>query len=99
MKNGLTLWDELCYRYDSGVQQVREYQKVWDKLESEIDSQRFAEVQSRLRIQARDAVWWKDAILLYFQTYSQMPIPYEIERPVHELDELKKIKLDMKHHN
>lgn len=99
MKNGRTLWDELCYRYDSGVQQVREYQKVWDKLESEIDSQRFAEVESRLRIQARDAVWWKDAILLYFQTYSQMPIPYEIERPVHELDDLKKIKLDMKHHN
>jgi alpha-glucuronidase len=99
MKNGLTLWDELCYRFDSGVQQVREYQKVWDKLESEIDSQRFAEVQSRLRIQARDAVWWKDAILLYFQTYSDMPIPYEIERPVHELDDLKKIKLDMKHHN
>ena len=99
MKNGRTLWDELCYRYDSGVQQVREYQKMWDNLESEIDSQRFAEVQSRLRIQARDAVWWKDAILLYFQTYSQMPIPYEIERPVHELDDLKKIKLDMKHHN
>ncbi|NCB69773.1 MAG: alpha-glucuronidase [Bacteroidia bacterium] len=99
MKNGRTLWDELCYRYDSGVQQVREYQKVWDKLESEIDSQRFVEVQSRLRIQARDAVWWKDAILLYFQTYSQMPIPYEIERPVHELDDLKKFKLDMKHHN
>ncbi len=99
MKNGRTLWDELCYRYDSGVQQVREYQKVWDKLESEIDSQRFVEVQSRLRIQARDAVWWKDAILLYFQTYSQMSIPYEIERPVHELDDLKKFKLDMKHHN
>jgi len=99
MKNGRILWDELCYRYDSGVQQVREYQKVWDKLENQIDPQRFAEVQSRLRIQARDAVWWKDAILLYFQTYSEMPIPYEIERPVHELDELKKIKLDMKHHN
>lgn len=99
MKNGRILWDELCYRYDSGVQQVREYQKVWDKLENQIDSQRFAEVQSRLRIQARDAVWWKDAILMYFQTYSDMPIPYEIERPVHELDDLKKIKLDMKHHN
>jgi alpha-glucuronidase len=99
MKNGRTLWDELCYRYDSGVQQVREYQKVWGKLENQIDPQRFAEVQSKLRIQARDAVWWKDAILLYFQTYSDMPIPYEIERPVHELDDLKKIKLDMKHHN
>ena len=99
MKNGRTLWDELCYRYDGGVQQVRAYQKVWDKLESQIDPQRFRHVQSRLRTQSRDAVWWKDAILLYFQTYSGMPIPYDIERPVHELDDLKKIKLDMKHHN
>jgi alpha-glucuronidase len=99
MKNGRTLWDELCYRYDGGVQQVRAYQKVWDKIESQIDPQRFRHVQSRLRIQSRDAVWWKDAILLYFQTYSGMPIPYDIERPVHELDDLKKIKLDMRHHN
>ncbi len=99
MKSGRTLWDELCYKYDNGVQQVREYQKIWDKAEPFIDSQRFKEVQSKLRIQARDAVWWKDAILLYFQTYSGMPIPYDIERPVHELQDLKKIKLNMGHHN
>lgn len=99
MKSGRTLWDELCYKYDSGVQTVKEYQKVWDKLEPFVDEQRFKEVQSRLKIQARDAVWWKDACLLYFQTYSKQPIPYDIERPVWELDDLKKIKLDMKHHN
>ncbi|WP_373732902.1 alpha-glucuronidase, partial [Bacteroides heparinolyticus] len=28
MKSGRTLWDELCHRYDSGVQQVREFQKT-----------------------------------------------------------------------
>lgn len=99
MQSGRTLWNELCYKYDSGVKQVREYQKVWDGLESVIDAQRFKEVQSKLRIQARDAVWWKDACLLYFQTFSKQPIPYEIERPVHELEDLKKIKLNMKHHN
>jgi alpha-glucuronidase len=99
LKNGRTLWEELCYKYDHGVQQVREYQKIWDKCEPFIDSQRVKEVQSKLRIQARDAVWWKDACLLYFQTYSNTPIPYDIERPVHELEALKKIKLDMKHHN
>ncbi len=99
MKSGRTLWDELCYKYDGGVQQVREYQKEWDKLESFVDTQRFGEVQSKLRIQARDAVWWKDACLLYFQTFSKKPIPYDIERPVHELEELKKIKLELKHHN
>jgi alpha-glucuronidase len=68
-------------------------------MEEYVDEQRFREIQSKLRIQARDAVWWKDACLLYFQTFSKRQIPYDIERPVHELEDLKKIKLDMKHHN
>lgn len=99
MQNRRTLWEEMCYRYDGGVQQVRTFQKVWDRMEPYVDSERFRHVQSRLRIQSRDAVWWKDACLLYFQTFSGMPIPYDIERPVHELEELKQIKLDLKHHN
>lgn len=99
MKIGKTMWDELCYKYDSGVQDVKKFQRTWDKMEQYIDKQRFCEVQSKLKIQAKDAIWWKDACLLYFQTFSQRPIPYDIERPVHELEDLKKIKLDMKHHN
>ena len=99
MKNGKSLWDELCYTYDSGVQRARELQKKWDIVENSIDAERFKHVQSKLKIQALDAVWWKDACLLYFQTFSNKPIPYDIERPVHELEELMKIKLDMKHHN
>lgn len=99
MKNGKTLWDELCYTYDSGVKKVRDYQKTWDRMEPYIDKQRFADVQSKLKIQSKDAVWWKDACLLYFQTFSKKSIPYDIERPVHELEDLKKIKLDMGHHN
>jgi len=99
MKDGKTLWDELCYTYDSGVKKVRDYQKIWDRVEPYIDKERFADVQSKLRIQSRDAVWWKDACLLYFQTFSKKPIPYDIERPVHELEDMKKIKLDMGHHN
>jgi len=99
MKDGKNLWDELCYTYDSGVKKVRDYQKIWDRMEPYLDKERFSDVQSRLRIQSKDAVWWKDACLLYFQTFSQKPIPYDIERPVHELEDLKKIKLNMGHHN
>lgn len=99
MNDGKTMWDALCYKYNSGVQQVREYQKVWDRMEQYVDSRRFEEVQSKLKIQARDAVWWRDACLLYFQTFSKKPIPYDLERPIYELDDLMKIKLDMKHHN
>lgn len=99
MNDGKTMWDTLCYKYNSGVQQVREYQKVWDRMEQYVDSRRLEEVQSKLKIQARDAVWWRDACLLYFQTFSKKPIPYDLERPIYELDDLMKIKLDMKHHN
>lgn len=93
MKSGRTLWDELCFKYDFGVQQARNFQKVWDNMEKYVDKDRFREVQSKLKLQARDAVWWKDAYLLYFQEFSGLPVPYEIERPVHELEEMKNFKL------
>lgn len=93
MKSGRTLWDELCFKYNNGVQQTHHFQQVWDRVEKYVDQRRFNEVQSKLKIQARDAVWWKDACLLYFQGFSGMPIPYEIERPVHELQDMKDFKL------
>ena len=99
MNSGNTLWSELCFRYDHGVQKVRAFQKVWDRMERYIDRSRFSAVQAKLRIQTRDAVWWKDACLQYFKCFSRQPIPYELERPIHNLEELKKIKLPMGHHN
>jgi alpha-glucuronidase len=91
MKNGRTLWDEICFRYDGGLSAVREYQKVWDRMQPYVDGHRFGAVQRKLMIQARDAIWWKEACLLYFQTFSRMPIPYEIERPVNTFEEVKKM--------
>ncbi|KAA6300047.1 MAG: Extracellular xylan exo-alpha-(1-_2)-glucuronosidase [Candidatus Ordinivivax streblomastigis] len=95
MKSGRTLWDELCYTYDRGVQQARILQKIWDELEPYMDAERFREVQSKFKIQTRDAVWWKDGCLLYFQEFSKRPIPYDIERPVHELDKLKSFRMEI----
>jgi len=99
LKNGRTLWDELCYKYDEGVNQARGFQKIWDRMEKYVDKNRFVEVQYKLKEQTKDAIWWKDGCLLYFQTYSKRPIPYELERPVHDLEELKKIKLNMTNTN
>jgi alpha-glucuronidase len=96
MKSGKTLWNEICYHYDSGLQQVREFQKVWDKAQPYVDSERFSQVQSKLREQCSNAQVWKDACLLYFQRFSNKPIPFDIERPVNNLDEL--IKNDLKKH-
>ncbi len=94
MKSGRTLWDELCYKYDSGVQQVRGFQKIWDKAGMYIDTARFKAVQRKLRLEAMNAQLWKDACLLYFQQFSKMPIPYELERPMYNLDDI--IKNDMR---
>ena len=94
MKSGHTLWDEMCFHYDTGLQQVRQFQKVWDKIESYIDQERFYHVQGKLREQCRNAQIWKDACLLYFQQFSRRPIPYDIERPVNDLEDL--IQADMK---
>ncbi len=88
MKSGRTLWDEMCYRYDTGVKQVREFQKVWDKVQPYVDSERFTLVQSKLRQQCLNAQLWKDACLLYFQQFSRKPIPYYIERPMHDLEDI-----------
>lgn len=88
MKSGRTLWDEMGYHYETGVQQVRQFQQVWDKAESYVDSTRFNEVQRKLRSQSTNAVLWKDACLLYFQQFSHLPIPYDIERPINNLDEM-----------
>ncbi|MFO7370060.1 MAG: alpha-glucuronidase [Bacteroidales bacterium] len=99
MKSGRTLWDELCWHYEDGLLEVRDFQKVWDRAEPYVDAQRFAGVQSKLRRQYRDAQIWKDACLLYFQQHSRMPIPYDIERPVNDLEDLMKIRLGWGHHN
>ena len=93
LPTGRTLWEELCHRYSRGVDKARDFQKVWDSVEPYVDAERFADVQSKLKIQTHDAQWWKDACLLYFQTFSKLPFPAGMERPVYELDALKQVQL------
>ena len=88
MKSGRTFWDELCHQYDEGVHEARRFLTIWDAMQPYVDAQRFSEVQRKLRIQARDAEWWRDACLLYFQTFSHRLIPQDMEHPVHNLEEM-----------
>jgi alpha-glucuronidase len=85
LSSGRTLWDELVHRYSAGVDSVRAMQREWRSVRASIDSERFAEVDSFLSIQAREARWWRDAALSYFQTFSRMPIPAGYEQPEHPL--------------
>lgn len=86
MKSGRTLWDELVHKYYEGVEEVRSMQREWDKLESFIDAERFAQIKALLKIQERDAIIWRDSCVLYFQTFSGKSIPAGYEKPKHDLE-------------
>ena len=93
MKSDRTFWDELCHKYDDGVHEARRFLAIWDAIQPYVDAQRFEEMQRKLRIQARDSEWWRDACLLYFQTFSKRPIPQDVEHPVHNLDEMMRFRI------
>ena len=93
LRSGRSLWDELCYKYQKGVDEVRAFQQIWKDMRPYVDAERYQAVAERLDIQARDAVWWKDACLEYFRTFSKKKYPEGVEPPVFTLKELKKVKL------
>ncbi len=92
LSSGRNLWQELCYKYYSGVDTVRRMQHTWQQMKPYIDSERFEQVSMLLAIQEKEAVWWRNACLLYFQTFSRMPIPKGYEQPDHTLEYYKALK-------
>lgn len=92
LKNGESLWNALAYKYQEGVNQVATMQKTWDKMEPYLDEVRFKEVQMLLSIQHKEAKWWRDACLLYFQQYSQKELPEGVEKPSQSLEYFKSLK-------
>jgi alpha-glucuronidase len=92
MKSGRTLWTELCYKYNEGVDSVRSMQKAWNGLSNYIDKERHTQVKMLLNIQQKESVWWRDACLSYFQTHSRMPIPANFEQPQYPVEYYKAIR-------
>lgn len=92
LKNGATLWNSLALKYQEGVNQVAAMQTTWNKMEPYVDEQRFHEVQMLLNIQHKEAKWWRDACLLYFQQFSGKELPKGVEKPTQTLDYFKSLK-------
>jgi alpha-glucuronidase len=67
-------------------------QKSWATVKDYIDPERAQQVKMLLDIQEQEAVWWRDACLLYFGTFSRMPLPTGAEQPAHTLDYYEKQK-------
>jgi alpha-glucuronidase len=86
MASGRILWDELTFRYCRGVETVRGMEKTWQGLSTFVDPERFEETRSFLAIQENEARWWRDASVLYFQTFSKRPIQDSCGPPTDTLE-------------
>lgn len=86
LKSGKTLWEEICHHYYVGADEVKTFQQQWNAMEGKIDRERFEHVKMLLEIQYNEAIWWRNACVLYFQTFSGLPIPEGLEKPDKTLD-------------
>ncbi len=92
LKSGNTLWDELCYHYYDGAKAVGEMIKTWQSLKGLIDEERFNQVRMLLNIQQKEAIWWRNACVLFYQTFSKQAIPAGLEKPDKTLEYYESLK-------
>ncbi len=85
-RSGRTLWEELVLplrlRRGGGAAPCRPPGRA---LASRVDAERYEQVRAFLAIQEKEARWWRDACVLYFQTFSGRPLPAGSEQPQHDL--------------
>ncbi|WP_335965869.1 alpha-glucuronidase family glycosyl hydrolase [Galbibacter sp. PAP.153] len=92
LKNGNILWNGLALKYQEGVGQVREMQSLWEQIKPYFSAEQYQEVAMLLSIQLKEAKWWRDACMSYFQTFSKKPFPKGMETPKHSLNYYKSLK-------
>jgi alpha-glucuronidase len=95
MKSGRSLWDELCFNYYTGAAKVKTMQQAWASVKPYVDQQRHEQVSMLLNVQHEEAIWWRNACLLYFQTFSRQAIPSHYEKPDKTLDYYKSLRFPL----
>ena len=71
MKSGRTLWQELQWHYNHRVAEVEDFVKIWHSLKSNVDEQRYREVDERLQKHLQNAREWRDTCLGYFGKFAE----------------------------
>ena len=64
MKSERTLWEELCYKYESGYDYAKTLQKDWKSLEGQVDAER--EAHHKL---------WRDTCINFFAKVNGLEVP------------------------
>jgi alpha-glucuronidase len=85
LKSGETLWNGMVHHYDRGVATVTAMRREWDSLRPLVDAERWEKAATFLAIQEREARWWRDASLAYWQSVNGLPLPAGAAAPEHDL--------------
>jgi alpha-glucuronidase len=85
-RSGRPLWDELVHRYTHGVDEVKRMRGTWAGLEGRVDPERFEQVAAFLSIQQKEAQWWRDASIAYWQSINGLPLPAGYGHPAQSLE-------------
>ena len=93
MKNGETLWNALCHTYQQGIDATAAYIDTWTSVRKYVDNWRWNQINDKLIRQAKDALWWRDACIGYFQQFSGMELPSDCSPVQHSYDDLHKFRL------
>ena len=74
MKNGKTLWQNLCAHYDRGVSEAERFAAVWQTMRPYVDEERFSHVSRLMGVQVDNAKEWRNVCLGYFSAFSRQVI-------------------------
>jgi alpha-glucuronidase len=85
VRSGQTLWYELVAHYTQGVDEVKRMRETWSHLDGYIDAERYRQTATFLAIQQKEAQWWRDACIAYFQSISSLPLPPGYAPPARSL--------------
>src|SRR5262249_30106800 len=91
MRSGRTLWDELVVQYDKGIASVGEMRKTWIAMKPYVDAERWSQEAAFLAVQAKEAQWWRDASIAYWETFSHRSMPAGHAPPPHDVEYYKAI--------
>ena len=71
MKSGRTVYEEMQFHYNRGVEEVEDFVRIWQEAKPVIDEQRWQEVDTRMQHQLENAREWRKVCLDYFGSFSK----------------------------
>ncbi|QDH36125.1 alpha-glucuronidase [Porphyrobacter sp. YT40] len=75
IKGGDTLWERLSAEYAWAEIGLQARMQGWEALRGHIDPERHAAVAADMARELKDARWWRDASMAYWQSINGLPLP------------------------